>query len=32
MREVIERGKMGYIRSFETGEGFQEPCNGSDGI
>jgi hypothetical protein len=26
MREVIERGKVGYIRSFEPGEEFQEPC------
>jgi hypothetical protein len=29
---AIERGKVDYIRSFETGEEFQGPRNGSDGI
>jgi hypothetical protein len=32
MREDIERGKVGYIRSFETGGEFQEPDNGGDGF
>jgi hypothetical protein len=32
MREAIGRGRVDYIRSFELGEEFQGPRNGSDGI